>query len=139
VAARADLAAAGTLLSLAGEPGRDAVPVRGGDRLGEAAMARISSLPGPDVPGAVAAALRDLLAGATDPGEALGSPSLADHLLGHAAVRHARRVARRLPLTVAVPCAFAAEVLEELRRIRLVLRATAEGFPPGALLDLLEA
>jgi vacuolar-type H+-ATPase subunit C/Vma6 len=91
------------------------------------------------VPVALAAALRDLLAGATDPAEALGSPSLADHLLGHAAVRHARRVARRLPLTVAVPCAFAAEVLEELRRIRLVLRATAEGFPPGALLDLLEA
>jgi vacuolar-type H+-ATPase subunit C/Vma6 len=139
VAARADLAAASTLLSLAGEPGRDAIPIGGGDRLAPADVARITSLPGPDVPVAVAAALRDLLAGATDPPGALGSPSLADHLLGHAAVRHARRVARRLPLTVAVPCAFAAEVLEELRRIRLVLRATAEGFPPGALLDLLEA
>jgi vacuolar-type H+-ATPase subunit C/Vma6 len=139
LSARADLAAASTLLSLAGEPGRDAIPIRGGKRLDAAGVARIAALPGHDVPGAVAAALRDLLAGVTDPAAALGSPSLADHVLGRAAVRHARRVARRHPLTVAVPCAFAAEVLEELRRIRLVLRATAEGFPPGALLDLLEA
>src|SRR5512137_95892 len=80
VAARADLAAASTLLALAGEPGRDAIPVRGGVRLDDAAVARILALPGPEVPVAVAAALRDLLAGATDPAEALGSPSLADHL-----------------------------------------------------------
>ena len=138
-AARADLSAAATLLALSGEVERDALPVLGGDRLGPAEVARISSLPAAEVPAALARALRHLLGGAGDPVQALGHPAIADHLLGRAAVRHARQVARRFPLSIAAPCAFAAEVMEELRRIRLVLRATAEGYPPAALLDALEA
>ena len=138
-AARADLSAAATLLALSGEVERDALQALRGDRLGPIEVARISSLPAAEVPAAIARALRDLLGGSGDPVQALGQPALADHLLGRAAVRHARQVARRFPLSIAAPCAFVAEVLEELRRIRLVLRATAEGYPPAALLDALEA
>jgi vacuolar-type H+-ATPase subunit C/Vma6 len=137
--ARADLVAAASLLALSSEPGREAFPVEGGDRLGPAAVDRISRLPSTEVPAALASALGDLLGDPASAATALASPALADHRLGRALARHAHLIARRSPLTVAVPCAWLVEVGEELRRVRLVLRATAEGFPPGALLDLLEA
>jgi vacuolar-type H+-ATPase subunit C/Vma6 len=138
-AARADLSAASSLLALASEPARDAFPVEGGDRLGPDAIARISRLPATEVPGALAAVLGDLLGDPARAAVALASPSLSDHLLGRALAGFSRRAARRGPLTVAVPCAWLVEVGEELRRIRLALRATSEGFPPMTLLDLLEA
>ena len=49
------------------------------------------------------------------------------------------RLGDRVLLTVAVPIAWIVEVGEELRRVRLVLRARAGGLPPSRLLDLLEA
>jgi vacuolar-type H+-ATPase subunit C/Vma6 len=137
--ARADLSAAASLIALASEPGRDTVPIEGGDRLTPVEVKRISQLPAPEVPAALARSLQDLLGDPRLAAEELESPSLADHLLGRALARHARGVARSAPLSIAVPCAWLVEVGEELRRVRLVLRATAEGFPPAALLDLLEA
>jgi vacuolar-type H+-ATPase subunit C/Vma6 len=137
--ARADLGAASSLLALASEPSRDAFPVEGGDRLDPHAISRISRLPSTEVPAALAAALGDLVGDPARAAHALGSPSLSDHLLGRALADFSRRAARRDPLTVAVPCAWLVEVGEELRRIRLALRATSEGFPPTTLLDLLEA
>jgi vacuolar-type H+-ATPase subunit C/Vma6 len=137
--ARADVAAAAELLALASEPGREAFPVEGGDRLTPAVVDRIATLPSTAVPAALADALQDLLGDVGASAAALARPSLADHVLGRGLARAARRAARRDPLTIAVPCAWLVEVGEELRRLRLVLRATAEGFPPAPLLDLLEA
>ncbi|HET8734111.1 MAG TPA: hypothetical protein VFM45_10110, partial [Anaeromyxobacteraceae bacterium] len=71
--------------------------------------------------------------------ELLARPGLADHLLGAALARHARKLARAAPLTVAVPCAWLVEVAEQARRVRLALAATAGAFPAAALVDLLEA
>lgn len=137
--ARADLSAAAEILALSAAGAAPARPVEGGSRLARREPLRAGRVRPDAVPAALASALRDLLG---DPGRAadlLARPSLADHLLGGALVRHARRVARRAPLTVAVPCAWIAEVSEQARRLRLVLAATAGGLPAPALLDLLEA
>ncbi|HET8723622.1 MAG TPA: V-type ATPase subunit [Anaeromyxobacteraceae bacterium] len=137
--ARLDLAAAAEILALSGEGSPESSPIEGGDRLPAAAAARIAMLPREEAAGALARALRTLLGDPDLSAEALARPDSADHVLGRALVRHARRVARQAPLTVAVPIAWAVEVGEELRRVRLVLRARAGGLPPSRLLDLLEA
>lgn len=137
--ARLDLAAAAEILALAGEPAREARPIDGGDRLTAAEGARIAGLSRDEAAGALAVALRDLLGDPGPAAEALARPDSADHLLGRALARHARRLARRAPLTVAVPIAWVVEVREELRRVRLVLRARSGGLPASRLLDLLEA
>jgi hypothetical protein len=137
--ARADLSAAATLLALATGGGGAGAPIVGGDRLDPPTVDRLSRLPAAELPAALAAELRDLLGDPARSTPALSGPALADHRLGRALVRHARRLARSAPFTVAVPCAWLVEVREELRRVRLVLRATAEGVPPPVLLDLLEA
>jgi len=64
---------------------------------------------------------------------------VADHLMGRALARAARAAARRSPLSLAVPCAYALDLVEELRRVRLLLRGTELGLPPATLVDLLEA
>jgi vacuolar-type H+-ATPase subunit C/Vma6 len=139
VSARADSAAASELLALAGEPGREAFPVAGGERIPPAEARRLSELPPGARPAALARRLADLLGDPDTAAPFLSRPAAADHVLGRGLARFARRMARRAPLTVAVPCAFLVELGEELRRVRLVLHATAEGFPPAALAELLEA
>jgi vacuolar-type H+-ATPase subunit C/Vma6 len=139
VAARADLACAGTLLALAGEPDVEGLRAPGAERIGEEDFRRLAALPSPRLPEALARALEDLLGPAAATAVQLASPLAADHLLGRALARAVRREARASPLSLAVPCAWVLDLAEELRRVRLALRGAAVGYPPAALLDLLEA
>jgi hypothetical protein len=137
--ARADLAAAAEVLALSAGGAPPAAPVEAGERLSRDGALLACRLPPDALPGALAAALRDLLGEPTRAAELLARPGLADHLLGAALVRYARRLARAAPLSVAVPCAWLVEVAEQARRVRLALAATAGTFPAAALVDLLEA
>ncbi len=138
-AARADLSAAAEILALAGDPARDGFPVQGGTRLPAAEARRIAALPREEIPAALSARLADLLGDPALAASRLGRVATADHLLGGALSRLAHRMARAAPLGIALPCGILAELSEELRRVRLVLRATADGFPSALLVDLLEA
>lgn len=138
-ALRTDACNACTLLSGIGEADADGLWLRGGALLGADLFHRLAGLPARERAEALAEALEPLVG---PPGPAAGSlrsPLAADHLLGRALAREARREARWAPLSLAVPCAWLLELGEELRRVRLVLRAAAEGYPAAALLDLLEA
>jgi len=138
-AARADLANATLLLALGGIPDHLELCVPGGGRIGASELRSLSTLAGRPLAAALARLLSDLLGPPELTAPRLESPLTADHLFGRALAREARIEARRSPLSLALPCAFALDVFEELRRVRLVLRATELGFPPAALVDLLEA
>jgi V/A-type H+-transporting ATPase subunit C len=72
------------------------------------------------------------------PLEELGDPSAVDQLLHRILRERIRREARIHPLSLAVPLAFILERQAEVRRIRLVLRATEFGLPAEELLDRIE-
>jgi vacuolar-type H+-ATPase subunit C/Vma6 len=136
---RTDLANAATLLAAAGEPERHGLHLAGGEAIGAEAFRDLAALPPRRLPEALAARLEPALGPRGRTAPLLASPLVADHLLGRALARAARREARRWPLTLAVPCAWLLDLGEELRRVRLVVRATDLGYPPAGLLDLLEA
>ena len=137
--AQADLANAALLLALAGIPEPPELGAPGGERIGEDEFRRLSGQAGAPLAVALARRLSDLLGPADAAAAELLKPLAADHLFGRALCRFARAEARSSPLSLAVPCAFALDLVEELRRVRLVLRATELGYPPSALLELLEA
>jgi len=138
-AVRTDLANAATLLAAGGEPDLASLLLPGGARLDGEALRALAALPPRRLPAELADRLAPVLGPAARSAPLLASPLAADHLLGRSLARAARREARRSPLTLAVPCAWLLDVAEELRRVRLALRAADRGFPPAALLDLLEA
>ncbi len=138
-AVRADLVNAATLLAVDGQPETEDLCAPGGERIDAAAFARMAVLSGPQLAGALATSLQDLLGAPSAAALQLAAPLAADHLLGRALARVARAEARRSPLSLAVPCAWAVELLEEMKRVRLILRGTELGFPPARLADLLEA
>lgn len=121
---------AATLLSLSGVGDPGEFFLRGGARLGEERFRRLARLG----PATLGKALLDLV-----PGDGLGDPFRAEHLLGAAVRRATRRAARSAPLSLAVPLAFALDRHAEVRRVRLVLRGALYGLPADDLLDLLEA
>ncbi|HVP66734.1 MAG TPA: V-type ATPase subunit [Anaeromyxobacteraceae bacterium] len=137
-AVRADLANAAVLLALGGGPEPGDLQVPGGERIDADRFRRLCSLSGAPLASAVAAALSDLVERGKV-GALLGNPLVADHVLGRALARAARAAGRRFPLSIAVPCAYVLDLAEELRRVRVLLRGTELGFPPAALVDLLEA
>jgi len=137
--ARADLANARLLLALAGAPEADEFRMPGGLRIGEGAFREMAGLAGPPLARRLAGALRDLVGLSERASALLSDPLKADHLVARALARKALTLARGLPLTLAVPCAFALALGEELKRVRLALRGTELGFPPALLLDLMEA
>jgi vacuolar-type H+-ATPase subunit C/Vma6 len=138
-ALRADLANAATLLAAGGEPEADGLWLEGGERLGAETFRALAALASRRLAEALATRLEPVLGPRARTAPLLASPLVADHLLGRALVRAARREARRAPLSLAVPCAWLLDLGEEVRRVRLVLRATDLGYPPAGLLDLLEA
>ena len=137
--ARADLGNAGVLLALDGQADPEEFRAPGGERIGAAAFARMAALSGARLATALAEALEDLLGSPSPAAQLLALPLAADHLMGRSLARAARREARRSPLSLAVPCAWALDLREELRRVRLALRGAELGFPPARLVDLLEA
>jgi vacuolar-type H+-ATPase subunit C/Vma6 len=138
-ALRADLANAATLLATAGEPEVDGLFLPGGNAIGAEAFRELAALAPRRLPEALAARLEPVLGPRARTAPLLAGPLVADHLLGRALARAARREARRDPLSLAVPCAWLLDLCEEVRRVRLVMRATDLGYPPAGLLDLLEA
>jgi vacuolar-type H+-ATPase subunit C/Vma6 len=136
---RTDLANAATLLAAAGEAEVHGLHLPGGAAIGADAFRELAALAPRRLPEALAARLEPVLGPRGRTAPLLASPLVADHLLGHALARAARREARRWPLSLAVPCAWLLDLGEELRRVRLVVRATELGYPPAGLLDLLEA
>lgn len=126
----ADARNAATLLALQGEGDPGALFLPGGTALGRARFGRLARLGG-------AALRRELgdLASPAVPGDAFR----AEHALGAALRRAARRAARERPLSLAVPLAFALDRRAEVGRVRLVLRGALFGLPADDLLELVEA
>lgn len=138
-AARVDLVNARVLLAAGGTPEAEELYMPGGRRLGEGPYREMAALGAAPLARRLADELEDLVGPREKAALAFSDPLGADHLMGHALARRALALARRLPLTLAVPCAFALALGEELRRVRLALRGAELGFPPNSLLDLLEA
>jgi V/A-type H+-transporting ATPase subunit C len=131
LAERADARNAATLLLLAGAAPAPAPWVPGGRRWREDALSTLARAGRDAARGEVARAFPGA-AGAAQPWQA-------DRALERALVASLRREARRRPLSIAVPLAYLAARREEVRRVTLLLRATALELPGDEVLDLVEA
>jgi V/A-type H+-transporting ATPase subunit C len=126
---RIDVRNAETLLVLAGAPAGAELFVAGGARIDQAEFLRLSGLPGE----ALRAGLDALFPGV---GPALARPWAADRALERAALAPLRREARARPLSLAVPLAYLAERLAEVRTVAVTLRGAELGLPAEEILDL---
>lgn len=136
LAERVDLTNAATLLKLAGAPGAREFFLPGGRLLDAARYAAFAALP--------AGALREALAHAGRRGRQRWLAAMAeaadpfdlDQAARRAAASSVAALARREPLSLAVPLAFLAEREAEVRRLRLVLRGAAFGIRAERLVAL---
>lgn len=133
-----DLTNAGTLLKLAGEAGGHEFFIPGGRTISTKRFRRLSALAAPELGEALAGEGRLQLAAGLVTMGAGRDPFTTDQLLHRMLRETIRREARTHPLSLAVPLAFILERQAEVRRIRLVLRATEFSLPADELLDLIE-
>lgn len=136
--AQIDLANAGTLLKLAGVGGGQEFFIPGGRLMSADRFRQYAVLGEPELRETLAREGRRYFASGAITMRKLGDPFMADQLLHRALGEAMRREARVHPLSLAVPLAFMLERQAEVRRIRLVLRATEFGLPADELLDLIE-
>lgn len=139
LAERVDLANAMTLFKLAGTPAAREFFLPGGRLLDEARYAAYAALDPADLRPALAHRARRervrWLAAMTEAAD----PFDLDQIARRAASTSLRALARREPLSLAVPLAFLAEREAEVRRLRLVLRGAAFGVSADRLVELMGA
>jgi V/A-type H+-transporting ATPase subunit C len=136
--AQIDLTNAATLFKLSGGARAEEFFLSGGRLIGSKLFRRLSTLGERELRDALAQLGRLHL----DPRLAAmgerGDPFTLDAILRQALRDAMRREARAHPLSIAVPLAFVLQRQQEVRQVRLVLRATAFGLPADELLAFTE-